>query len=111
MNKYLNKKVIQNGIKFDSKRERDRWMALTLLQMAGKISDLKRQVKFVIAPSCVMYGKKQRERVYNADFTYVENGVLVVEDSKSPYLRKNNSTYSLKRHLMKTVHGVDILET
>ena len=46
--KYGNKKIEYNGEVFDSKKEYKRWCELKLLERAGKISDLKRQVKYVL---------------------------------------------------------------
>jgi len=46
---------------------------------------------------------------YFADFTYIENGAFVVEDVKSAVTRKLQS-YRNKKHLMKTVHDIDIKE-
>ena len=48
--KYGNKKIEYNGEVFDSKKEYKRWCELKLLERAGKISDLKRQVKYVLIP-------------------------------------------------------------
>lgn len=107
MNKYRNKKVIVDGEKFDSQREYKRFYELKILQHAGKISDLKRQVPFILLPSVVMGGKKEREIKYIADFTYLENGKLVVDDSKGVKTKE----YKLKRRLMMFIHGVEIRET
>ena len=49
--KYHNKKVMIDGIKFDSKKEANRYQELKLMQRAGIISDLQRQVKYVLIPS------------------------------------------------------------
>lgn len=51
MGKYGNKTVVFNGERFDSKREEKRWKDLLLLQEAGVIRDLKRQVKFELVPT------------------------------------------------------------
>ena len=47
-NKFGNTKVVVDGIKFDSKKEANRYGNLKLLQKAGEISDLKLQVKIEI---------------------------------------------------------------
>ena len=49
-NKYRNKKVIYDGLKFDSQREADRYCELKLLQRAGKIKNLACQVPFSLIP-------------------------------------------------------------
>ena len=104
--KYNNiKTTTLDGIKHDSKKEAKRWMELCLLQRAGEISDLKRQVPFELIP------KQEGERAvkYIADFVYTENGKQVVEDVKSPATRKNPE-YVIKRKLMRYIHGIKIKE-
>ena len=96
-----------DGQKFDSVKEYHRWGVLRLLERAGKISDLKRQVSFELIP------KQEGERAltYIADFTYQENGELVVEDVKG---YKGGAVYQIfvcKRKLMLWVHGIRIKET
>src|SRR5690606_26359142 len=46
---------------------------------------------------------------YVADFVYQEKGQMVVEDVKSTMTR-NLPVYRLKKHLMKSVHGLEIRE-
>ena len=94
--KYHNIKCSYNGIKFDSKKECNRFIELDMLQNAGLIKDLKLQVKFEICPK--RYGNK-RARYYIADFTYTEGEKLVIEDVKSPITR-TNPVYSLKKALV-----------
>ena len=106
-NKYRNKKIIIDGEKFDSMKEYQRWCELKLLERAGHIKDLKRQVKFVLIPAQYDNGKcLERECAYFADFTYIQNGKLVVEDIKG-YKTKD---YIIKRKLMLHVHGIRIQE-
>ncbi len=105
--KYGNHKILRGGEIFDSKREYDRYRELVLLQRAGQISDLKRQVKFELIPSQRVDGKVvERPCTYVADFVYTENGKTVVEDSKG-YRTKE---YILKRKLMLHIHGIQIRE-
>ena len=105
MNKYGAKKVIDpaTGEKFDSKKEFYRWCGLRLMERAGKIKDLKRQVKFELMPK----QKGERACYYIADFTYYENGQFVVEDCKG----HKTEVYRLKKKLMLWVHGIKIKET
>ena len=49
--KYNNKPVVDEGIRFDSKKEFARWRELLLLQKAGEISKLERQKKFELQPA------------------------------------------------------------
>lgn len=103
-NKYGNiKTVTSDGIKHDSIKEANRWCDLLLLQRAGVIHDLQRQVKFVLIP------KQEGERpvYYIADFVYIENGKRVVEDVKG----HRTDVYKLKKKLMLYVHGIRIKET
>ena len=103
MNKYHAKKAEFNGIKFDSKHERDRYVELLLLERAKEIMDLKCQVKFpLIARSA--YG---REIVYIADFVYYEDGKLVVEDTKG----FRTDVYRLKKRLLAEKYNIVIRET
>lgn len=110
MSKYFNKKVTINGEQFDSKKEAKRYQELLLLQRAGKISGLRRQVKFVLIPTQRIDGKVvEREVSYVADFVYndLENGKPVVEDSKG----MRTKDYIIKRKLMLRMYNVRILET
>ena len=102
--KYGNRKLkAPDGQVFDSVKEFHRYGVLRLLERAGKISDLKRQVSFELIP------KQDGERActYVADFTYYEDGKLVVEDCKG----FKTEVYRLKRKLMLWVHGIRIKET
>ena len=104
MNKYGAKKVTApDGQKFDSMKEYNRYCVLKLLQRAGKISDLKRQVKFELIP------KQEGELTCNyvADFTYYQNGEYIVEDVKGC----KTDVYKIKKKLMLWVHGIRITET
>lgn len=104
-NKYSNDKVYIGGEEFDSKREARRYQELLLLQKAGKISDLKRQVKFELIP------KQDGERActYIADFVYhnADLGNMVVEDCKG----YKTEVYRIKKKLMLWVHKIKIFET
>ena len=46
MNKYFNKKITVDGIKFDSKKEANRYNELKLLKRAGLIEELELQKTF-----------------------------------------------------------------
>lgn len=98
--KYLNKKTVVDGIKFDSKREATRYSVLKIMQAAGIISDLRLQVPYVINVNGLKICK------YVADFVYIDKGREVVEDVKG----MKTPTYNLKKKLMKAVHGIEIQE-
>ena len=121
MSKYKNRKVLHNGMVFDSKKERDRWVELSLMQKAGQIKNLKRQVEYLLIPAQFGFvvgenGKRKRvclERACNyvADFTYNKGGELIVEDVKGGY--KKGAHYSLfviKRKLMLERFGIRVAE-
>lgn len=77
------KRTFAHGFWFDSIKEAERWGNLLLLQKAGQISDLKRQVKIdLIGRDGPILTKTGRVMFYKADFTYNENGNKVVEDAK-----------------------------
>ena len=123
MSKYKNKKVVlPDGTVFDSEKEYKRWCELSLLEKAGEIQNLQRQVPFEIIPPYTevieRYGKKgQRlkdqiktiEKVcyYKADFTYFQDGKFVVEDTKG----FKTADYVLMRKLMLHKFGIRIKET
>ena len=108
--KYHNKKITMDGQKFDSMKEAARYQELKLLERAGEIRDLKRQVPFVVIPA--QYDDKgkllEREVKYVADFTYVEKGWLTrtVEDVKG----LKTDVYKIKRKLMLYRNGIRIKE-
>lgn len=104
MSKYGNQKW--GG--FDSKKERMRYQELLLLEKAGKIQGLTRQVRFELIPS--QYdGKKCVERACNyiADFTYWKDGEFIVEDCKG----FRTKDYIIKRKLMYYFRKIRIKET
>ena len=100
-NKYKNTKVIYNGIKFDSKKECNRYIELSRLASTGCISDLRLQVQFVLQETFKdNTGRTERSIKYLADFVYSKAGQVYVEDVKSPITRKE-PTYIIKRKLFK----------
>ncbi len=102
--KFHNKKV--NG--FDSQKEFNRYAELKLMERAGKISDLQRQVKYELIPSQYKDGKcVYRSVSYIADFVYKQDGETVVEDSKG----YKTPEYIIKKKLMLWVHGILVKET
>ena len=105
--KYRNRKTVVDGIEFDSKKEADRWIILRILETTGEISDLRRQVKFLLNKGeRWSNGKKHRDIYYIADFVYVDGGKTIVEDVKG----FKTPVYLLKKELMKSIHGIEISE-
>ena len=103
MTKYNNTKIRVDGRLFDSKAEAARWQELQLLERAGEITELERQVEYELIPK----QKGERAVKYIADFRYVDNnGKTVVEDTKGV----RTPVYILKRKLMLRVHGIRVRE-
>ena len=115
-NKYHARKCMVGGEVFDSRKEATRYSELLILKKAGKITNLQRQVKYILIPSqreCTIkngvpkMGKViERECAYIADFVYEEDGKTVVEDTKGC----RTKDYIIKRKLMLYVHGIRIRE-
>src|SRR5215216_1188795 len=74
--KYGNRRTEVDGLSFASKREARRYMDLREQQRAGLIADLRTQVEFPVVVNGVQVC------CYLADFTFVRDGVRVVEDAK-----------------------------
>lgn len=116
--KYHNRKVHKYGMVFDSIKELKRYEELLLLEKAGEIKNLQRQVKFLLIPS--QYEKKwypklnsfgrgkciERPVYYVADFVYEANGKQVVEDVKGIKTKE----YILKRKMLLWFHDIRIQE-
>lgn len=101
--KYRNKKTSVDGIRFDSKREANRYMELKLLERAGIIKGLKRQVPYILIDKS-RYGRAIK---YVADFVYYEDDKLVVEDVKGV----RTPVYKLKKRLIAERFGIEVKET
>ena len=95
--KYKAKKTSIDGIKFDSQKEANRYLNLLVLQRAGFIQDLHRQVRFELQPSYKKNGKTIRPIYYVADFVYYDTfkGQKIVEDTKG----YRTEIYKLKKKL------------
>ena len=108
--KYRNVKTEIDGITFDSKREAERWCELKLLEKAGEIHSLKRQVSFLLIPDQKVNGKIVERAVrYYADFVYfTKDNLPVVEDVKSEATK--TAVYKIKRKLMRWKFGIVIQE-
>lgn len=124
MNKYRNRKTMtSDGVVHDSRLEAVRWSELKLLERAGKIKDLSRQVEYELIPAqyetVERYSKKgtrlkdgvklvERNCCYIADFVYTdtETGQTIVEDTKGA----KTKDYIIKRKLMLKVHNIKIRE-
>lgn len=95
MNKYRNKKVRLDGKIFDSKKEAYRYAELKMLEKCGVIENLELQPVFLLQESFKKNGKTFRKIEYIADFKYIKNGNVVVEDAKG----MKTEVYKLKKKL------------
>ena len=124
MSKYHNKKVTVDNIEFDSVKEAKHYKKLKDMEQAGKIKDLRLQVKYELIPKQVevkeRYSKKTGKRIkddvktlelpvyYIADFVYtdVEKNEVVVVDTKG----FRTPDYIIKRKLLLYRYGIKINE-
>lgn len=97
MNKYRNKKIVIDGIEFDSRLEANRYCQLKILERAREIKDLRRQVEFIIQPSYKKNNKTIRAIKYIADFVYydVKKKKTIIEDTKG----FKNEVYRIKKKI------------
>lgn len=121
--KYGNRKVTDAyGNKFDSKKEKDRYYELLMMEKGGIIQNLQRQVHFELLPAVYedvtikmkTKVKEQRQLLfrateYVADFTYIQDGEDVVEDVKAS-ANFQDPVYKLKKKMMYYIHNVKIKE-
>lgn len=101
----LKTEIITSGeqVIYDSRKEAKIAQVLRYRELAGEISQLKRQVQFSFELNGILICR------YYADFTYIENGKLIVADVKSKFTRKL-PVYVLKKKLMRAFHGIEITE-
>ena len=80
-----------------------------MLAKAGEITNLRRQVPYILIPAQRdnRTGKLlERECRYIADFVYSDEGFTVVEDAKG----MRTDVYKIKKKLMLQVHGIRVQE-
>ena len=104
--KYKNKKIVYNGIKFDSKKEYAYYIKLKLLEDSNKIQELKRQVKYELQPSYRFKDKTIRAINYIADFEYIQDGVKHIVDTKG----FRTEVYKLKKKMFEYKYNIEIEE-
>lgn len=109
-NKYRNKRVEVDGLKFDSQKEAARYFDLLRLEKAGKIVRLERQPrwKFAFEGRPVLIRStgfpNGRQASFKADFRYWDNerSCEVVEDVKS--LATRTQAYVLRKAMLECMH-------
>ena len=101
--KYRNQPQMVDGLKFDSKKEANRYQELKAME----------RMRFIAALDCeknLLRYKLFINRVhicdYIPDFRYVQNGLVVVEDVKGV----RTAAYRIKKKLMKAIYGIEIRE-
>jgi hypothetical protein len=93
-------KTEAGGRLFDSKAEAAHYLRLLAEQRAGRVNNLRCQVRFVLRVN------NRKVTTYVADFTAVRCGRLEVIDVKGVL----TPAYKIKRALMLAIHGIRIIE-
>ena len=120
--KYNNTKVEYDGIKFDSKKEMQRYVLLKEAEKDGLISNLQLQVKFELIPAVkeeYVEHLKTKDKIktrtlqlpitYTCDFMYDKGDETVVEDVKaSPKIASLDKSFILKEKLFRWKFGFSI---
>lgn len=127
-NKFNNRKIVFQGETYDSQLELSRFIFLSNREKEGEITNLRRQVEYLLIPA--QYGTEikhlktkdkevrvllERSCSYVADFVYERNGKTIVEDCKGedkPYRGRTFSTqtadFKIKKKLMLWVHQIQV---
>ena len=108
-NKFSAQRVEVDGISFDSKKEARRWGELKLLERAGEIIDLRRQVVIpLVGRDGPLLARKGCQMRLTVDFGYTEvaTGLAIFEDSKGAITRD----YDVRRAVA-AAQGVTVIET
>lgn len=100
--KYSAIKSTRDGQTFASRAEARRYDLLKRRVEQGEISDLTCHPSWELEANGVRIGR------YTADFSYTQNGALVVEDVKSAPTRTTD--YRLRVKLLFALHGVSVIE-
>lgn len=100
-NKYGNRRVTVDGMKFDSQHEAEVYQQLMLMVRAGELKTVLRQVRFDL-PGGIQY---------IADFVTITPDMKIgaVLDAKSAITKKNR-VYINKKKQMKALWGINIEE-
>jgi hypothetical protein len=100
--KMRNVRTQVDGITFDSLDEAARYGELKIEERVGLITNLRVHKPFRLVVNGVHVCD------YESDFTYRRDGMLVVEDVKSP--GTITYAYRIKKKLMLAIHGIAIQE-
>jgi len=108
MSKYHSTKTVVDGIKFDSRKEANRYCELKYLERMGVIKNLELQPKFLLLEGFVKNGKRYRPTYYIADFRYydMQRDKIVIEDVKGV----KTEIYKLKKKWFESIYSESIEE-
>lgn len=106
-NKYNARRVTVDGHTFDSAKEAERYKELKLLEHIGKIKGLVLQPRYTLQEAFRYKGKTIRKIEYVADFSYIYNGKIIVEDVKGV----KTDVYKLKKKLFLRLYGEEFEHT
>jgi hypothetical protein len=110
VNKFGAQKTTVDGVRFHSKKEARRWAELCLMQRAGEIQNLARQVPIpLFGANGPILSATGKTRTYIADFVYQDRRLgwaEVIEDAKG----FPTPEYKLKRAIL-AAQGVQVKET
>lgn len=98
--KYGNTPVEIDGKRFDSKKESMRYLVLSDMERRGEITKLALQPRFPVE----IEGSKIC--TYVADFQYLRDGELVVEDVKG----MKTQVYKLKKKMVEAIYPFEVTE-
>ena len=98
--KYKNKPLVVDQIRFASQQEGMRYLQLKAMLQKGEITRLQLQPSFTIRVEGEVICR------YVADFQYLKDGKLVVEDAKG----FRTDVYRLKKKLLHACFGIEIQE-
>ena len=118
--KYGNSKIKNAYGTFDSQLEWSRFLFLSNREKEGEITNLRRQVEYLLIPA--QYGTEikhlktkdkevrvllERSCSYVADFVYERNGKTIVEDCKGAKAVITEAA-KIKKKLLLWVHGIEL---
>ncbi len=110
--KYGATPTVVDGIRFDSKKEAERYGELKIREQAGDICGLEVQPRFTLYVMTTGQqepgGYSVQVGEYRADFRYAAAGAVVVEDVKSTATR--TPLYRLKKKMVEAIYGITVVE-
>lgn len=105
MTKYNAKRVTVDGHTFDSRKEAERYCELKMLEKAHVIKGLDIHPVYMLQEHFKHDGRWERAITYEADFRYIEEGKVIVEDVKG----MKTDVYKIKRKLFLKRYGDEVV--